>query len=122
MDTTLYKVAEKNPLKLEEVKSSACKCPRPTPDALTGLITGIQAGGIFVDKNAKTFFQERFNLVNTLSSGQRSRCIDYGLENFINSNKLHFDNMEDEVIVKVGGITDDFVEIEVDSGDMIIPS
>ncbi|KAF8593068.1 hypothetical protein BDV93DRAFT_590255, partial [Ceratobasidium sp. AG-I] len=106
VDTTLYKVTEKNPLQLEEVKASDC----------------IQAGGIFVDKNARSFFEGRFKLVDTLLPNQRSRYVDDGVEDFISNAKNNFDNTEDEVTVKVGSLKDDFSEIEVDSGDMILPS
>lgn len=86
------------------------------------MIVGIQAGGIFVDKNARSYLQGQFAQVNTLPSAQRTRYVDDGVEDFINNAKNHFDDTEDEVIVKVGSLKDDFDEIDVDSGDMIISS
>lgn len=106
VDTTLYKITETTTLQLEEVTESAC----------------IQAGGIFVDANARIFFQGRFNRVDNLSSAQRTKYVDTGVEDFISNAKNHFDNKEGEVVVKVGGISEDFDDIEVDSGDMNIAS
>lgn len=91
-------------------------------DTLLSPAVGIQAGGIFVDDKARSFFQEQFTLVDTLSSAERSRYIDDGVEDFISNAKTNFDNTEEEVIVKVGSLKDDFDQIEVDSGDMIIPA
>lgn len=91
-------------------------------DALSHLVVGIQAGGIFVDANARSFLQGQFDLVDTLSSSERLRYIEDSLEDFIGNAKINFDNSEDEVIVRVGSINDDFSQIGVDSGDMMIPS
>lgn len=123
MDTTLYKVTEKTPLELEEVKASDCRYFKYIAIVrLSDLATGIQAGGIFVDKNARSFLQGKFTQVDTLSPDQRSRYVYDGVEDFISNAKNNFDNTEDEVVIKVGSLKDDFSEIEVDSGDMIIPS
>lgn len=81
---------------------------------------GVQAGGIYVDENARTFLQERFTWVNTLTSNQQSQFINDGVEDFIANAKNHFDDADSEVVLKVGSLKDDFEEIEVDSGDMII--
>ncbi|KAF8602531.1 hypothetical protein BDV93DRAFT_545197 [Ceratobasidium sp. AG-I] len=106
VDTTLYKVTRKSPLQLEEVIASAC----------------IQAGGIFVDKNARSYLEEQFAQVDSLPSAQQVRYVDDGIDDFIFNAKNHFDDTEDEVIIKVGSLKDDFSEIDVDSGDMIIAS
>ena len=89
---------------------------------LSNVVIGIQAGGIFVDKNARSFLEDRFKLVDSLSPDQRSRYVEDGVEDFISNAKNNFDNTEDEVTIKVGSLKDDFSEIEVDSGDMILPS
>ncbi|KAF8592924.1 hypothetical protein BDV93DRAFT_567092 [Ceratobasidium sp. AG-I] len=92
------------------------------PDPLSDLVSGVQAGGIFVDEEAKSFLQGQFQQVDTLSTDQRKRYVDDGVEDFIANAKNHFDDTEDEVVVvKVGSLKDDFDEIEVDSGDMMIP-
>lgn len=106
VDTTLYSVTQKRLLRLEEVKPSAC----------------VQAGGIFVDKNARSFFEERFAQVDSLSSSERTQYVNDGVEDFINKAKNDFDDTDYEVIVRVGGPKEDFDEIEVDSGDMTISS
>jgi len=110
VDTTLYKIAKKEPLQLEEVRKSDC----------------IQAGGIFVDDEAKAFLRGQFDLIDTLSTKERDQYVDDGVEDFISNSKNHFDESDDAedepVVVKVGSLKDDFDEIEVDSGDMIIPS
>lgn len=91
-------------------------------DALPDLIVGVQAGGIFVDKNARSFFEERFAQVDSLSSSERTQYVNDGVEDFINKAKNDFDDTDYEVIVRVGGPKEDFDEIEVDSGDMTISS
>ncbi|KAF8593088.1 hypothetical protein BDV93DRAFT_590102 [Ceratobasidium sp. AG-I] len=106
VDTTLYKITKKTPLQLEEVKSSAC----------------VQAGGIFVDQNARLFLEGRFKLLENLPEVQQLRYIDTGVDDFIKNAKNQFNSKEVEVTVKVGSLKDDFGEIEVDSGEMMIAS
>lgn len=91
-------------------------------DAVSDLVVGAQAGGIFVDNYARLFLLRRFALVWSLSAVERSRYIDDGVEDFINNAKNNFNDTGDEVVVKVAGLRDNFAEIEVDLGDMIIES
>lgn len=75
-----------------------------------------------MDARARSFLEEQFALVNNLSSGERLLYIEDGVEGFISNTKNNFDNTEEEVTVKVDSIKDDFSQVKVDSGDMIIPS
>lgn len=113
---------KKGPCGLKKLNHLIVSISGQNLDALLNMIVGVQAGGIFVDKNARSFFEERFARVDGLSSSERSQYVNDGMEDFISKAKNNFDHTDDEVFVKVGGPKEDFDDIEVDSGEMSIPS
>ncbi|KAG9085842.1 hypothetical protein FRC06_003426 [Ceratobasidium sp. 370] len=105
VDTTVYKVAETEPmLELEEVKSSAC----------------IQAGAIFVDDAFEGFMAWRLGTVDLDEEDAESYTKD-ALENFTNFIKHNFDGTDDIRDIKIGHRRLNVPTIGIQSGRMQFP-